>query len=132
VSHCIIIKSTVSTGLVRTPVTPRGICGRQSGTGTGFSPVNFIPPVLHYKEKRKKLISFITGLHNKPQGCGASVASAAGPLTTKKITGLERANVMHINVISHLECRIQFVVRVSITFGFSYLRLYHMFKCFHL
>jgi hypothetical protein len=27
---------------------------------------------------------FITGLHNKPQGCGASVASPAGPYTTKK------------------------------------------------
>jgi hypothetical protein len=26
-----------------------------------FFPVNFIPPVLHYKEKRKKLIIFITG-----------------------------------------------------------------------
>jgi hypothetical protein len=24
-------------------------------------------------------------LHNKPQGCGASVASVAGPFTTKKI-----------------------------------------------
>jgi hypothetical protein len=38
-------------------------CGR-------FSPVNLIPPVLHYLEKRKKLIIFlfifITGLHNKP------------------------------------------------------------------
>jgi hypothetical protein len=46
-----------------------------------FSPVNFIPPVLHYSEKRKrKLIIFITGLYNRPQGCGASVASAAGPL----------------------------------------------------
>jgi hypothetical protein len=52
-----------------------------------FSPINFIPPVLHYKEKRKiKLIIFITGLHNKPQGCGTSVASAAGPITTKKGT----------------------------------------------
>jgi hypothetical protein len=51
-----------------------------------FSPVSFIPPVLHYKEKGKKLIIFITGLHNKPQGCGASVASAAGPFTTKKNT----------------------------------------------
>jgi hypothetical protein len=30
-----------------------------------------------------KLIIFITGLHNKPQGCGESVASAAGPFTTK-------------------------------------------------
>ena len=33
---------------------------------------------------RKKHIIFITGLHNKPQGCGASVASAAGPFTTHK------------------------------------------------
>jgi hypothetical protein len=48
-----------------------------------FSPVNFIPPVFHYLEKRKKLIIFVTGLHNNPQGCGASVASAAGPFATK-------------------------------------------------
>jgi hypothetical protein len=33
--------------------------------------------------KNEKLIIFITGLHNKPQGCGASVAFAAGPSTTK-------------------------------------------------
>jgi hypothetical protein len=32
------------------------------------------------QEKGQKII--ITGLHNKPQGCGASVASAAGPFTT--------------------------------------------------
>jgi hypothetical protein len=31
-----------------------------------FSPVSFITPVLHYREKRKKLIIFITWLHNKP------------------------------------------------------------------
>jgi hypothetical protein len=49
-----------------------------------FSPVSFIPPVLHYTEKLEKVIIIliiITGLHNKPQGCGASVASAAGPFT---------------------------------------------------
>jgi hypothetical protein len=39
--------------------------------------------MLHYKEKRKKLI--ITGLHNKPSGCGASVASAAGPFTKENV-----------------------------------------------
>jgi preprotein translocase subunit SecG len=30
------------------------------------------------------IVIFITGLHKKPQGCGASLASAAGPYTTKK------------------------------------------------
>jgi hypothetical protein len=34
-------------------------------------------------EKREKVIIFITGLHNKPEGCGASIASAAGPFTIK-------------------------------------------------
>jgi hypothetical protein len=33
------------------------------------------------KMKKKKIVLFIfiTGLHNKPEDCGASVASAAGP-----------------------------------------------------
>jgi hypothetical protein len=37
-------------------------------------------------EKGQKIIiiivTFITGLHKNPQGCGASVASAAGPFPT--------------------------------------------------
>jgi hypothetical protein len=55
-----------------------------------FSPVNFVPPVLNYYEKTKKIIIiiinvlFTTGLHKKPQGCGAPTASAAVPFTTKK------------------------------------------------
>jgi hypothetical protein len=36
------------------------------------------------RKNEKKRITFITGLHNKLQGYGASVASAAGPFTTKK------------------------------------------------
>jgi hypothetical protein len=41
------------------------------------------PPLLG---KGEKIIIFIciTGLHKKPHGCGASLASAAGPFTTKK------------------------------------------------
>jgi hypothetical protein len=62
-----------------------------------FSRVNFIPPVLHYKEKRKKkLIIFVTGFHNKPQGCGASVASAAGPF--KKIVVICDVHIICINL----------------------------------
>jgi hypothetical protein len=51
-----------------------------------FFPVSFIVPMIHYLEKRKKntLIIFITGLQNKLLGCGASVASVAGPFITKK------------------------------------------------
>jgi hypothetical protein len=72
---------------VRSRVSPSGICNGQSGQVflrvLRFSPVNFIRPVLHYSEKRKKLTIFIIGLHNKPQGCHASVASAAGPFKKK-------------------------------------------------
>jgi hypothetical protein len=49
-----------------------------------FVLVNFNLPVLQYKKKPETLITFIICLHNKPQGCGASVASAARPFTTKK------------------------------------------------
>jgi hypothetical protein len=74
----------------RSLVIPCGICGEQIDTGAGFirvlrfSPVSFIPPVLHYSEKRKKHIIIIIGLHNKPQGCGASAHLLRGP-SQKKI-----------------------------------------------
>jgi hypothetical protein len=50
----------------------------------GFSPVNHSTGA-PLQGKQKKLIIFITGLHNKPQGCGASVASAAEPFK-KQVT----------------------------------------------
>jgi hypothetical protein len=66
---------------VRSRVSPCGICGGQSGTGTGFSPSTSTgAPLLG---KGHKIIIFITGLRKKPQGCGAS---SAGPFTTKKKT----------------------------------------------
>jgi hypothetical protein len=50
-----------------------------------FSPVSIIPPVLLYNAKAENTSSiiFITGLHNKFQCCGASVASAAGSFNKK-------------------------------------------------
>jgi hypothetical protein len=48
-----------------------------------LSLVNFIPLLFRNTEKRKYkhlAITFITGLHKTSQGCGASVAFAAGPL----------------------------------------------------
>jgi hypothetical protein len=44
-----------------------------------------------HEKKTIKLIIFITVLYNETHGCGASVASAAGPFTTKKRTPSARS-----------------------------------------
>jgi hypothetical protein len=88
-------RSLTAEAQVRSWVSPCVICGGQRGTGTGFFPpsTSVFPCRFHSTGapllgKVKKLIIFlfifITDSHNKPQSCGASVASAAGTFTTKE------------------------------------------------
>jgi hypothetical protein len=50
----------------------------------------------------KTLNVFITGLRNKPQGCGASVASAAAQFT-KKIQQTDKTNIIGVFLICSLQ-----------------------------
>jgi hypothetical protein len=60
--------------------------------GQVFSPSTLVFPCQFHSTgpplhgKIKKIIIFITGLHNKLQGCSAFVASGAGLFTRKKLS----------------------------------------------
>jgi hypothetical protein len=65
----------------------------------------FAPSVSFHRfsitRKNEKTNSFITGLYNKPQDCGASVGSAAWPFTTKKNTAQWRCVSVELEGTSH-------------------------------
>jgi hypothetical protein len=72
----------------------------QSGTRTGFSPSTWVFPCQFHSTgaplqgKTKKLIIFIAGLHNKPQGCGEGPRSnCCGALHRSKKTGASGENL---------------------------------------
>jgi hypothetical protein len=54
-----------------------------------FRPEYFCSTGAPLQGKTKKLITFITWLHEKPQACSASVASAAGPFTKIHVSYVE-------------------------------------------
>jgi hypothetical protein len=102
-------RSVTADARFRSRVSPCGICSGQNGTGTGFPlSVSFHRCSI----RRRKLIIFITGLHNKPQGCGASVASAAGPFTTKrnKRTSQNSEDIIVCNFISCFYDRVYIIL----------------------
>jgi hypothetical protein len=67
---------------VRSRVSPCRICGGQSGTGTGFFPEYFGCPLS--VSFHRCSITWKHLHHRVPQGCGAPVASAAGPFSANR------------------------------------------------
>ena len=60
-------------------VVDKVVLGQIFAPSTSVFPCQFYSTGAPLQGKTKKLIIFITGLHNQSQGCGASLASAAGP-----------------------------------------------------
>jgi hypothetical protein len=76
------------------------------------------------RKNEKRLIIFITGIHNKPQGCGVSVAaSAAGPFTAKKKSD-KPDFTQKLHVSPRLTWKLRFVV-VSLSFSKRTVRWHH-------
>ena len=74
---------------VRSLASPCGICGGQVfPPSTSVFPCQFhstgAPLLGNVKKKSSFSSSSSQGLHNKPYGCGVSVASAAEPISKKK------------------------------------------------
>jgi hypothetical protein len=75
---------------VRSRVSPCETCGGQVALGQVFPPSTSVFSCKFHSSgaplqgKTKTRIIFTTGLHKKPQGCGASVAFAAGPFIPLK------------------------------------------------
>jgi hypothetical protein len=85
-------RSLTAEAWVRSRLSACGICGGQSGTRTGFSPstsvfsCQFLSTGAPLKRKSRKTSSSSSQVCRiSLQGCGVSVASAAGPFNKKNL-----------------------------------------------
>jgi hypothetical protein len=132
-------RTPIAEVLVQSRVGPCGICGGQSGTGTGFSPsTSFYPCQFHstgapLKWKSRKniiiiiiiIIIYITVLHNKPSRlrCVSSICCGAlkrthpvrsTPLTPRPYAQRTSPATRHISVPSCL-CKAAAYKEISVT-----------------
>jgi hypothetical protein len=73
-------------------------------------------PLLGKRQKTNIIVIFIIGLHNKPHGCSASIASAAGPFTTKKkiSSKSQKLGDIHGSIYRRKHVCVMFVLRTRV------------------
>jgi hypothetical protein len=73
------------------------------------------------------LFIFISGLHNKLQGCGTSVASAAGPISTHTHTQRGQCHIKP-RILRDLPFHLSFAYYINTSFNTCPFRSHHIYS----